>query len=192
MNSKRMARTLDDLHPAYIRKYTIATLVMRIAVALVGKIAILQPRPSSSTTLRAAPVPRHVKASGPDIAPCGSGFGLIADVVAAVSAISHGPPFTHKPGVQIGTVLMTGRASRVVGDRKGLRVHATRSKVAIAPRGRGGRTRWGREYRASLPQPKRTHGLLSRKLSAVLQCFHENDERLLQTRRTRAYIRIQQ
>jgi hypothetical protein len=42
-----MARTLDDLHPAYIRKYTIATLVMRIAVAVVGKIASRQRRPAN-------------------------------------------------------------------------------------------------------------------------------------------------
>jgi hypothetical protein len=33
-----MAMTLDDLHPAYIRKYTIATLMMRMAVAVVRKI----------------------------------------------------------------------------------------------------------------------------------------------------------
>ena len=91
--------------------------MMRVAVAVVGKIASRQPRTSSSATLRAAPVPRHVKASGPDIAPCGSGFGLIADV----SAISHGPPFTHKPSVQIGTVLMTDRneAAIAVGIANG-------------------------------------------------------------------------
>ena len=39
LNSKRMARTLDNLHPAYLRKYTIATMMMRVAVAAVSKIA---------------------------------------------------------------------------------------------------------------------------------------------------------
>jgi hypothetical protein len=34
-----MATTLDNLHPAYIRKYTIATLMMRMAVAAISKIA---------------------------------------------------------------------------------------------------------------------------------------------------------
>jgi hypothetical protein len=34
-----MAMTLDDLHPAYIRKYTIATLATQIVVAEISKIA---------------------------------------------------------------------------------------------------------------------------------------------------------
>jgi hypothetical protein len=34
-----MARTLDNLHPAYIRKYTIATLMILMVVAVVSKIA---------------------------------------------------------------------------------------------------------------------------------------------------------
>jgi hypothetical protein len=34
-----MAKTLGDLQPAYIRKYTIATLMIGMVIALVGEIA---------------------------------------------------------------------------------------------------------------------------------------------------------
>jgi len=40
-------------------------MMMRVAVAAVSKIARWPSRPSSSATFRAAPIPRHVKASEP-------------------------------------------------------------------------------------------------------------------------------
>jgi hypothetical protein len=56
-----MEKTLSDLPLVYIRKYTIATLKILSSVAAARDIARSRWHPSSSTTLRAAPVLRHVK-----------------------------------------------------------------------------------------------------------------------------------
>lgn len=83
-------------------------------VAVSSYIARLRRHPPSSATLRAAPVPRHVKVPGPDVALRRSGFRLIADVGAAVLAVRDSPPLSHEPAVQIGSVLMTDRKDAAI------------------------------------------------------------------------------
>jgi hypothetical protein len=109
-----MAKTLSDLHPAYLRKYNITTLKILTFVVVISDIARSRRHPSSATTLRAAPVPRHVKVPGPDVALRRSGFRLIADVGAAVLPVRDSPPLTNEPAVQIGSVLMTDRKGTAI------------------------------------------------------------------------------